>query len=78
LTKVEPDQVTIYPIAIDRVPDRRDWRVPKAGEAFSHNPQFVPSVPLDPFLIEPPIVINSSNVRAEVTTATKALIARAA
>jgi hypothetical protein len=45
--------LTIYPIAIDRVP--RDWH-PRPDS--SHTPsRLVPDAPLDPTLIEPPIVV---------------------
>ena len=59
----EQDQVTIYPIAIDKVPGRRGWRKPTKGEAMpGHNPQIIPETPLRPRLIEAPIVIKAAVV----------------
>ncbi|MEZ5816489.1 MAG: phospholipase D family protein [Hyphomicrobiaceae bacterium] len=58
-----PDQVTIYPIAIDRVPGPRGWRVATASERNIVPSQIVPTKPLDPHLIEEPIVISVRDVR---------------
>lgn len=57
----EPDKLTIYPIGLDKVPGRRGWRAPLAGERLpSHNPLILPKKPLEPKLIEEPIVIKAS------------------
>jgi hypothetical protein len=56
------EELTIYPIAIDKVPDRKRWRVPKPTETWAHNPQIVPSVALRPHLIEPPVVIKAAQI----------------
>ncbi|MEZ5853924.1 MAG: hypothetical protein R3D67_03955 [Hyphomicrobiaceae bacterium] len=61
--RFQPDKVTIYPIAIDRVPGRRGWRVPTAAERKVVASQIVPKQNLDPHLIEAPIVIEASSVR---------------
>lgn len=45
--------LTIYPIAIPRVPRR--WR-PRGDDATTHS-RLVPDAPLEPVLIEPPIVL---------------------
>jgi hypothetical protein len=63
--KFEPDQVTIFPIGLDRVPRRHELRNPTADEASaSHHPQLVPITPMRPHLIEEPIVIKASSVQA--------------
>jgi hypothetical protein len=57
--KFEKDRLTIYPVAIDRVPGRRGWKVVYDDqESRSHNPQIEPMMSLAPHLIEPPIVID--------------------
>jgi hypothetical protein len=61
--KFEPHQVTIYPIGVDRIPNRRFWHARRKSEAISHNPQLVASEPILVRLIEKPIVL--PNVREE-------------
>jgi hypothetical protein len=64
--RFEKDRLTIYPIAIDKVPGRRGWRVPRTGEAMpGHNPQIIPRQSLGPRLIEPPIVIEAAGAVAK-------------
>ncbi|MEQ1716218.1 MAG: hypothetical protein ABL907_09580, partial [Hyphomicrobium sp.] len=60
--KFEPDLLTIYPIAIDSVPGRKGWRAASAGEGGTNGAQIVPTAPLEPYLIEAPILIRSSDV----------------
>lgn len=60
--KFEPDMLTIYPIAIDRVPGRKGWRVPAEGEGGSNRAQIVPKKPFDPYLLEDPIIVRSQDV----------------
>ena len=61
--RFDKDRVTIYPIAIDKVPGRWGWRVPKKGETMpGFNPQIVPKRSLGPRLIEDPIVIKAAGV----------------
>ena len=56
--KFEKDKLTIYPIALDRVPRRQEWRAnnPKKDSA-EHMPLLVPKRDMKPELIEDPIVI---------------------
>jgi len=62
--RFEPDQVTIYPIGLDYVPGRNEWRVPSpSGPKRTHNPQIVPDEPLKPHLIEDPIVIRAEDIK---------------
>lgn len=61
--RFEPDRLTIYPIAIDKVPGRRGWRVPTTEERLASPSQIMPTRPLDPHLIEAPIVIEVSAVK---------------
>ncbi len=59
--KFEAEQLTIYPIAIDRVPGRKGWREASPSET-QQGAKIVPNQPLAPHLIEAPIVIRSSDV----------------
>jgi hypothetical protein len=73
--RFEPDRLTIFPIAVDRIPGRRRWQAPKDyHQQPSHNPQIEPIDSLAPRLIEPPIVISASgrpveNARLEAEAA---------
>ena len=63
--KFEPEKVTIYPIAVDKIPGPKGWRAWTDGEIQpGHKPKIVPVKPLNPHLIEPPIIINAGSVRA--------------
>ncbi len=63
--KFEPDQVTIYPIGLDRVPRTHDWTSPEAGFPIPGNrSKLVPLRPLKPHLIEEPIVIRPDMVKS--------------
>ena len=56
----EPGRLTIYPIAIDAVPGRKDWRAPGPSDPQQSNkPLIVPMTPLNPYLLEVPIVIQA-------------------
>lgn len=61
--RFDADQVTIYPIKIDRVPGHRGWRSPTAEERSRSPSQIVPKVPFDPQLIEEPIIIKASAIK---------------
>jgi hypothetical protein len=52
--KIEGNQVTIYAIGLDKVPSRKQWR------ANAGSPAFISSPPLQPHLIEKPIVLRAS------------------
>jgi hypothetical protein len=58
--KLEPDKLTIYPLGIDRVPGRDDWRnAPHKVEGrLPGNPRLIPARPVKVRLIESPIVIH--------------------
>ncbi len=60
----ERDRVTIYPIAVDKVPGRKGWRVPTQEERATTPSQIVPRQPLNPHLIEAPIVIRAEDIDA--------------
>ena len=64
--KLEPGRCTIYPVALDKVPGRRGWtwQVSPGHAKPSHDPQIMPRKPLEPRLIEPPIVIEAANVQS--------------
>ena len=64
--KFEPDRLTIYPLGVDKVPDRHSWRnAPMGAGAPPHNPKLVPKKPIDVRLIESPIVIQRYDATAE-------------
>ncbi len=56
--RIRNDEVTIYPIGLDRVPKRHEWRM-NTTRAGSPPPVYVPVSPLSPRLIESPIVVTS-------------------
>jgi hypothetical protein len=60
----EPDRVTIYPIGVKTVPGRRGWRSATQPEMAVTPSQIVPKTPLEPFLIEAPIVVEASKVKS--------------
>jgi hypothetical protein len=56
--RIKDDTVTLFPIALNRVPARKEWKlnVEKVGNP---PPVYVPPQPLAPHLIESPITIRS-------------------
>jgi len=63
--KFEVDKLTIYPIALDKVPGRRKWRAWNKAKYpedanLAHRPRIVPKKPLKPRLIEAPFEIRAS------------------
>jgi hypothetical protein len=64
--KFEPDRLTIYPLGVDKVPDRYGWlNAPMGASAPPHNPKLVPRKPIDVRLIETPIVILRHDAAAD-------------
>jgi hypothetical protein len=64
--KLEPDRLTIYPLGVDKVPDRYGWlNAPMGAAAPPHNPKLVPRKPVDVRLIESPIVILRHDAKVE-------------
>jgi len=59
--KVEKDKLTIYPLAVDRIPGADDWMNAPRGKANPQptNPKLIAVKPIDVRLIEDPIVIHS-------------------
>ena len=58
--KLTPDELTIYPIGIEKVPDRKEWQPnpqPRSDKGLS---QFLPPDWFKPHLIEGPIRISAS------------------
>jgi hypothetical protein len=51
--RIQNNEVTIYPVGLDRVPKRREWRM-NTMRAGSPPPAYVPISPLAPRLIEGP------------------------
>src|ERR1700674_233810 len=57
---IKGDEVTIYPIGLDRVPRRRDWeKNTSAAPGNQDQPLYVPKMPLQPHLIEDPVVVRA-------------------
>jgi len=54
---IEDDTLTVYPIALDRVPERADWEPNPAAGPTSAAPILRPTSDLRPRLIEPGIVV---------------------
>jgi len=52
------DQITVYPIGLQRVPRRKEWKDNPASPADPNAPYFIPSAPMVTHLIERPIVIS--------------------
>jgi hypothetical protein len=60
--KVEGSKLTIFPIALDRMPARSDWRKATAVEMAQGESIFQPKCVLTPKLIEDPIVLDADTV----------------
>lgn len=56
------DTLTVYAIGLDRVPTREEWRNNPASETNPTAPWFIAKPPLEPHLIEKPIVIRAKKV----------------
>ncbi|MBK5197073.1 MAG: hypothetical protein JJE37_02185 [Methyloceanibacter sp.] len=62
--RIKGDELTIYPIAIDRPPERRDWQWNPARKKGDQNePEVIPKSPLSPHLIEGPVVIRGPKTK---------------
>jgi hypothetical protein len=57
--RIKDDEVTLYPICLDHVPKRDEWRF-NAEQTGSPPPVYVPVSPLAPHLIEGPVVVRGS------------------
>jgi hypothetical protein len=57
---IKNDEVVIYPIGLDSVPKRREWRMNTTGIG-SPPSVYIPISPLAPRLIESPIAVRSSS-----------------
>lgn len=61
--KIEDDKLTIYPVGIDKSPERKDWDVNKNYQNGNQNEPFiVPNKELGQHLIEKPVVIDLNNI----------------
>jgi hypothetical protein len=60
--RIKGDSVTLYPIALDKVPSRHEWHF-NTEKVGSPPPVYVPAAatPLAPHLIEGPIIVRSPN-----------------
>ncbi|MGZ8409412.1 MAG: hypothetical protein ACXWVS_05740, partial [Hyphomicrobium sp.] len=64
--RLEPDRAIIYPVALDTIPGPSGWRwkLRPNEKRPTHNPQILPKHPLEPRLIEAPIIVEASKVIA--------------
>jgi hypothetical protein len=63
--KIEPDRITIYPIGIDKSPQRKDWKHNpnyNSSNVDQNVPAIIPVGSLEQELIEEPIVIEIQNI----------------
>jgi len=61
--KIEGDEITIYPIGIDKSPKREDWEFNDSyKEGTQDIPVVIPKKGLKQHLIEEPVVINLNNI----------------
>jgi len=62
--KIEGDKLTVFPIGIDEAPRRSNW-MKKLSICCRHQdtPVFVPKIGLGQKLIEPPVVIDTNQVK---------------
>jgi hypothetical protein len=56
--RIQDDHVTVYPVGLDRIPKRHEWRL-NTEQVGSPPPAYVPASPLTPRLIERPFVVRS-------------------
>ncbi len=62
--RIKGDELTIYPIGLERVPSDEQWKDnPKAAEN-SPEPKLVPTQPLKPSFIETPVTIDANTVKS--------------
>ena len=54
---IKDDEVTLYPIGLDQIPKRDEWRL-NAEKKGSPPPVYVAAAPLAPHLIEGPIMVS--------------------
>ena len=55
--RITNDELTIYPIALDRVPKRSEWKWNSTRSESQNEPRIVPTTPLKPHLIEGPVIV---------------------
>lgn len=55
--RIKGNQVTVYPIKLDRTPERSEWTIPHPRPETG--PVFVPTPPLSPSFIEAPVTITA-------------------
>lgn len=57
--RIKGDEIKIYPIGLDNIPKRGEWRL-NEKKVGSPPPEYVPVNPLAPHLIEGPIVVSTA------------------
>jgi hypothetical protein len=62
--KINGDELTVYPIGIDKEPKRTGWKFnPDYREGDQDTPAIIPQDALGEHLVEPPIIINARDVQ---------------
>jgi len=63
--RIQGDELTIYPIGIDKAPKRTDWRVnEKTAKDDQNEPIYLPTKSLGEHLIEGPITVSTPQVQS--------------
>jgi uncharacterized Zn-finger protein len=63
--KIESNKITIYPIGIDKPPQRSDWKINDNFDEDNPNqdiPAIIPKIDLGQHLIEEPVIIDINNI----------------
>jgi len=61
--KIQKDRITIYPIGLTKVPGDDEWVKNPDRDGDGTKPVFIPKEPLQPHLIEDPIMIDPATVK---------------
>jgi hypothetical protein len=59
--RIKDEEVTLYPVGLDEIPERSQWQ-PNSSNVGRPPPKLVPTDPLRPHFIEPPVTIRASRV----------------
>lgn len=65
--RIAGDAVTLYSIALDRVPERHEWRR-NDGTHGQPAPVYIPATPLAPHLVEPPVTVRGAHIAQSTLT----------
>lgn len=68
--RIKGDELTIYPIGLEKVPAREDWQSDLETKSNLEDALFHPTVPLAPHLIEGPVIVKTADINQTYKTAT--------